>query len=257
MQNQKRENLKAIPQIIYEDDVLAVVNKPFGMVVNRSETIKSEDTLQDWSEKNINPYTTQTEANKYSWGDSFSSRAGIVHRIDRETSGIVLIAKSEKAFKVLQNQFYERIVKKEYTALVYGMIKEFENSERISVDAPVGRNPRNREKFAIVEGGREAVTVFELIEYIRGTYGDFTLVKCFPKTGRTHQIRVHLTALGYPVAGDKLYSGKKRVKTDSLLFNRQMLHACSITFIHPETKTEIHFSSNLPQDFKEVLSKIK
>lgn len=283
--------------VIKETEDYLVLNKPAGMVVNPSETTKDEITLQDWiidylnisnvqlsndrSDNRVSKSTTSQQGKfnldkkskikiNYSSDEevekSFNSRAGIVHRLDRETSGIILVAKNFKSFKSLQKQFYDRAVEKEYIALVYGEITAFSENESIVIDAPIGRNPKSREKHAIVEGGRRSVTVINQIKVYETQNGPMTLVKCHPKTGRTHQIRVHITALGHPIAGDKLYSGKKRNKLNSDLYQRQMLHASRIVFIEPNTYlSNINFTDNdkieivqeLPNDFKDLLAKIK
>jgi 23S rRNA pseudouridine1911/1915/1917 synthase len=254
--------------IIYEDDLLLVFNKPAGVVVNKAQSLK-EPTIQDWlNESYFNiTLTEDTEIDdsefiedipmEMSNEDSFLNRSGIVHRLDKETSGVLLIAKTDMAFKALQTQFAERRVKKEYMALVFGRVKEFDNFKELVIDAPIARNPRSREKFAVVESGRASVTNIYLREYINSEQGEFTLLSCKPLTGRTHQIRVHLTALGYPVAGDKLYSGRTHIKNFSSIFPRQMLHAEKISFVHPGTGLEVEYSSPIPKDISIALESLK
>lgn len=230
-------------KILYEDNSLLVVDKPSGVVVNKAISQKGNFTLQDWAIDYLKlpkkAPEKETTSDEEDLSGDFYSRSGIVHRIDKETSGVLIIAKTPEAFANLQNQFKKRKVHKKYIAKVYGKFPEGE----IIVDAPIGRSPRNRGKFAVVEDGKEAQTTFHLVK----TYGEdgeeYSIVECEPKTGRTHQIRVHLTALGHPVVGDKLYSGKKRIKRDSELFDRQNLHAQYIEFKHPETGEVVRVAS--------------
>jgi len=237
-------------KILYEDDYLLAIDKPFGLVVNRAETQKNE-TLQDWLENNSHVDINTDDAD-------FNSRSGVVHRLDKDTSGILLVAKTSKALKELQIEFKERTVKKEYTVLVYGIIKDLQINETIEINAPIARNPVSRTKFAIVDTGRPSITIVRLDKIIQSeNYPEgFSLVTCFPKTGRTHQIRVHLTAFGHPVVGDSLYSGKNRIRRDSKVFTRQFLHASKIEFNHPITKERISIKSDLSEDLKTVLDLI-
>lgn len=223
-------------KVIFEDDDILVLNKPSGMTVNISETAPS-GTLQGWvAEKYPELFT----------GDSdFDMRNGLVHRLDKETSGLIVFAKNPESFTNLQEQFKERLVKKEYLALVFGEIKD----SKIQINAPIGRNPRNRIKMAVVENGRPSVTTVEKVKYTPGTELDYTLVKAHPETGRTHQIRVHLAAYGHPILGDELYAGKRRSMLSRDMFGRLMLHAYKITFLHPKTSENIGFTAPAPEGF--------
>lgn len=233
--------------IIFEDNDLLVVNKPAGIVVNRSETQKDNYTLQDWVEENIELDSSNAESNP-----DFIDRSGIVHRLDKETSGLIIIAKNPTAFKRMQKRFKSRDVKKKYMAFCYGDFSKLGDSE-IIVDAPIARNPDRRQKFAVVEEGKSAITKFELVKVFKHDEEQLSLVGCFPETGRTHQIRVHLTALGFPVVGDKLYSGRKRSKKYGDKFERQYLHACELEFEHPITNEEIKLDVPLPEDMLSML----
>src|SRR3989344_9593934 len=189
-------------KIIYEDSDLLVVDKPTGITVNRSDTTREEETVQDWTEKKFTidhlPLTIDRE------GD-FYQRSGIVHRLDKETSGILLIAKNPASFLNLQNQFKERRVGKTYVALVHGEIKP----EIGEINVPVGRLPFNRKRFGIVAGGRDSVTSYRVISNFQFPISNerLSLLEVKPKTGRTHQIRVHLKYSGHPVFSDPLYGG--------------------------------------------------
>jgi 23S rRNA pseudouridine1911/1915/1917 synthase len=243
------------PEVIFEDESLLVLDKPPGLVVDNSETQKT-DTLEEWlKERGIT-----------------LERGGIVHRLDKDTSGLILVAKTEAVLENLQNQFSERVVKKEYLALVHGEIKE-----PGVIEGNIGRNPDHREKFTVLDtGGREAVTEYApernfLIneERLKEIFPDFnkiqmrklstinyqtlTLVRCFPKTGRTHQIRVHLKHIGFPIVSDEKYVGRKMYRLDHRWCPRQFLHAAKISFKHPVSDEPMEFESKLPQDLEIAL----
>lgn len=223
-------------EIIFEDNDLLVINKPSGLTVNRSETTKG-DTLQDWLEE------------KYKFD---VERSGIVHRLDKETSGILIIAKNTPAFENLQTQFKERVVKKTYIALVHGKI-----SSDGEVRVPVGRLPWNRKRFGVLAGGREAVTKFKVIPHGQNSKlinnEQMTLLELYPETGRTHQIRVHMKYLNHPVFADELYAGRKTARNDRKILPRLFLHAAKISFIHPKTGKRVEFTSELPKVLKDSI----
>ncbi len=218
--------------ILFEDEIVIVINKPPGVVVNRAESVK-ESTLQDWTETELK-ITVE--------------RGGIVHRIDKETSGILLIAKTPEAFIELQRQFKERIVKKTYLALVHGTLVPPEGEIR----APVGRLPWNRERFGIVPGGKEAVTRYKVLQEVvlRSKTTSYEYVELYPETGRTHQIRVHLKYINHPIVGDPLYAGRKTSRDDRRWAPRVMLHAWKISFFHPGTAALVDFVAPIPDDMK-------
>ncbi len=217
--------------VLFEDDVLLVVNKPPGIVVNRAESVKGE-TVQDWVEQTYHLF--------------IDNRAGIVHRIDKETSGILLIAKTLPAFTELQRQFKERLIHKTYLAIVHGKLVPDEGEIR----APVGRLPWNRERFGIVPGGKEAVTKYKVLRHLK----EFSLVELYPETGRTHQIRVHLKYINHPILGDYLYAGRKTARDDRTWAKRVMLHAWKLACTHPATGKKLAFEAQIPDDMNTIIN---
>lgn len=232
MQNPPQASLMQNPSVIWEDDYILALNKPAGWIVNDSNTVSNNPTLQDWIEKN---YSFETSHVK-------ELRSGIVHRLDKPTSGIILIAKTKEVFNALQKEFASREVRKVYLALVHGKIEPKVGT----INAPVGRLPWKRTKFGVFPGGREAVTNYKVINYYKG----YTLVELYPKTGRTHQLRVHLKHIGHPIVSDPLYAGRKTLREDIKTFPRLFLHTKSIKFIHPVTGKEIMLDVPLPTDLK-------
>ncbi len=234
--------------ILFEDDAMLAVNKPPGIVVNNAESVKGE-TIQDWAQAHLSlDASGRTEENK-----DFYDRAGIVHRIDKETSGILLIAKTIPAFIELQRQFKERIIKKTYMAIAHGSLVPDEGEIR----APVGRLPWNKEHFGIVPGGKESVTKYHVIKHFEMTHAkkkeQFSLVELFPETGRTHQIRVHLKYINHPIIADYLYAGRKTSRDDRLWAPRVMLHAYKLVCIHPVTGNELAIEAPIPDDMKSII----
>ncbi len=218
--------------IVYEDGSLLVINKPRGMVVHPAAG-NYEDTL--------------VNALLHHCGDSLSEiggvlRPGIVHRIDKDTTGLLIVAKGDHAHRHLSAQLKTRTLSRTYFALVHGNVK----ADSGTVDKPIDRDARDRKKMAVAKvGGREAVTHFEVLQ----RFGMYTLLKCKLETGRTHQIRVHMKSLGHPLVGDKTYG----VKKEAFQLPGQLLHAGEIGFIHPQTEKEMSFSVPLPGDFEHVL----
>ena len=221
---------------IHEDKYVLVLNKPIGLVVNTSET-SPEDTLQEYLKKELSKELKNADPES-----EFYMRSGLVHRLDKETSGVILVAKSEDSFMALKKQFMEREVEKEYVALVFGEIEE----NKLEINAPIARNPRKRTQMAIVAGGREASTMIEKIKVLSEEDQVMTLIRAFPKTGRTHQIRVHLAAMNHPVVGDNPYAGKRRGVSSRKQFGRLMLHAHKITFKHPKDGEFVTYEAPLP-----------
>lgn len=273
--------------IVYEDEDILAVSKPAGVVVNRAQTVKGE-TLQDWLESNVPSIEEGVKNGNYPDGwmsqipdefsdeygspqDIFLQRSGIAHRLDKETSGILLVAKHPGSLLELLKQFKQREIQKQYVCLVHG--KFALSSGEVSV--PLGRRSGNRKLFGVVAEGSPAVTQYEVQEFypdfdvervVKETgekgkrfslYQGFSFVKCWPKTGRTHQIRVHMAHISHPIVGDKLYVGKKRNKIDSLWCERHFLHAQTIEFIHPRTKKKLELSADLGTDLKNILSYVK
>lgn len=251
--------------ILYEDNDLLVLDKPAGMVVNRSDTTKGETTVQDFVEKylkiqsklEIKKNNDQNEPMFVSPKISFVSRAGIVHRLDKETSGIILVAKSLDAFINLQSQFKERKVQKTYIALAHGKIEPAEGE----INVAVGRLPWNRKRFGVLSGGRESVTMYKVLNikyHVSGKNNEpLSLVELNPKTGRTHQIRVHLQYIKHPIFADPLYAGRKTSRNDRKLLSRVFLHASKISFLHPKTNRQVFFESELPEDLHQFLLRLK
>jgi len=254
-------------KIIYEDDYLLVIDKPSGITVNRSDTTKEEETVQDWAEgylKIPNPKSqipnksqiqnsnTQTNLELGALDLEFTSRAGIVHRLDKETSGILLIAKTPEVFADLQRQFKERKVEKKYIALVHGKVVP----EVGEINVPVGRLSFNRKRFGVVAGGREAVTKYKVLGIKYLGKETLNLLELYPKTGRTHQIRVHLKYFNHPVFSDALYAGRKTARNDRKVLSRLFLHAAGISFTHPIENKIIKLESLFPKELDNFLSNL-
>ena len=226
-------------KIIFEDKNILILDKWSGLVVNRSNTYK-EITLQDILEKKYPEFYSNVS------DEDYLSRSGLVHRLDKDTSGIVAVAKNTDTFYYLLQQFKQRKTLKEYVAVVHGEIED----EIIEIDAPLARNPKSPLRIAVVSGGKPAYTKIEKI-YSKNIDGNFyTLIRVFPKTGRTHQIRIHLSSIGHSVAGDKIYCASNLLENDNILFGRLMLHAEILGFIDPENQKFHRFKSPLPNEFK-------
>lgn len=223
------------PKVIYQDSQILVLDKPSGWITNDATTTGNQPTVQSWLRRNFQfPIFNFREC-----------RNGIVHRLDKETSGILLVAKTKEAFEELQKQFKEREVEKSYVALVHGHVEPKEGE----IKAPVGRLPWRRDRFGVLPGGREAVTRYKVIRY----YGDNSLVEFFPQTGRTHQIRIHAKYIGYPLVGDSFYAGRKTAREDRKWAPRLFLQAGGIKFKHPGSGKEVEFHLDLSQDLQNIL----
>lgn len=221
--------------IVYEDSDVIVVNKPQGLCVHPAPG---------------NERGTLVNGLVYHCGDELSAingviRPGIVHRIDKDTSGLLIVAKNNEAHLKLSEQLKERKAMRKYVALVNGNIKE----DSGTINKPIGRNPSDRKKMAVVFGGREAVTHFNVLE----RFGQYTLVECILETGRTHQIRVHMASIGHSIVGDTLYG----IKKEKFNLNGQLLHAKTIGFVHPRTGEMMEFTSDIPEYFENVLEKLR
>jgi len=220
------------------------------MVVNRATTVKGE-TVQDWAEEKVHSsqFIVHSEQEQ-----EFVNRAGIVHRIDKETSGTLLIAKTPDVFVELQRQFKERVIRKTYLAIVHGTVAPEEGEIR----APVGRLPWNRERFGVVPGGKEAVTKYKCVnasmrQCVKGEKEEISLVELYPETGRTHQIRVHMKYINHPIVGDYLYAGRKTARNDRVWAPRVMLHAWKVSFQHPTTKKDLAIEAPIPDDMNAII----
>lgn len=220
-------------EIYYEDKDVAIVYKPKGMVVHPAPG---------------HPNGTLVNGLMYAIKDlsgiNGEIRPGIVHRIDKDTSGLLMIAKNDIAHRGLVDQLVDKTVTRKYTALVHGVIPH----EFGTIDAPIGRNPRDRQEMAILDDGKEAVTHFNVIE----TFDKYSLIECQLETGRTHQIRVHMKHIGFPLVGDPKYGPKK-----TLDIGGQALHAGVIGFTHPVTGEYIEHTAELPEYFTELIRKLK
>lgn len=257
------------PIILFEDSDLIAINKPSGMIVNNADTTKAEETVQDWVKNNyqfpnVKNQDYQTEKTNSGEGENmydpiqeFYNRGGIVHRLDKETSGVLLIAKNPQSFALLKQQFMQRRVKKTYLALAHGLIAP----DTGSISAPLGRLEFNRKRFGVVAEGREAETQYQVIKqyqlHTKNQTEKLTLVELKPQTGRTHQIRVHLKHIGHPIFSDELYAGRKTARDDRRYLSRLFLHASKISFIHPTTKKEITFEVPLPIELEAFIGKLE
>ena len=227
--------------IVYEDDDVAVINKPRGMVVHPGPG---------------NMSGTLVNAVMFRIRGSLSSingmiRPGIVHRIDKDTSGLLMIAKNDRAHESLAAQLKEHSVTREYTALVYDNIKE----DELTIDEPIGRDEHNRMRNAVNgSGARNAVTHIKVLE----RFGKYTLVKAVLETGRTHQIRVHMAYMHHPLVGDELYGPRRQSsKIEGVPVSGQLLHAGTLGFVHPSTGEYMEFHSCLPEVFEAVLARLR
>ena len=231
--------------VIFEDDELIVINKPAGLVVHPAAGIQS-GTLANALAFHFQQLSTRAGA----------IRPGIVHRLDKDTSGLLVAAKTESSHEHLADQFRAREVFKSYVALVFGVVKQ----EAGRIEQPIARDPRNRTRMAIVAGGRGAVSLYK----VRRSYDSFTLLDVEIKTGRTHQIRVHLAWLKHPVVGDELYAGGRdnnvqdvRLRARIRKLNRQFLHAEHLRFSHPKTGEPMRFVAPLPADLLGLLEQLE
>lgn len=233
---EKPKKIDLVPEnipldIVYEDDDVIVVNKPQGMVVHPAPG-----------------HPDHTLVNALLYHSPLSTingefRPGIVHRIDKDTSGLLMVAKNDMAHRSLAAQLKAKTNEREYVALVHGVI----NEDQGTIDAPLGRSPKDRKKQAVVADGRHAVTHFKVLK----RYQHYTLVSCRLETGRTHQIRVHMKYIGHPLAGDPLYGPRK-----TLPGNGQYLHARLLGFKHPRTGKQLTFTAPLPSYFQKMLDKL-
>jgi len=232
--------------ILYEDDTLLVINKPPGVVVNNAQSVEGE-TIQDWAHFHLGLPDTQEVPPVNP--DDFLSRAGVVHRIDKETSGCLVIAKNAASFAQLQQQFKERTIKKTYLAIVHGNLVP----EKGEIRAPVGRLPWNRERFGILPGGKDAVTLYRVSKTGSSHKTVISLVELYPETGRTHQIRVHLKYINHPIVGDWQYAGRKTARNDRVWAPRVMLHAWKVTLVHPVTAESLAIEAPVPDDMSSII----
>lgn len=251
----ERPPLKAIAEdipldIVYEDDDLAVINKPAGMMVHAGAGATDDDRNRG----------TLVNALVHRFGQlsgvGGELRPGIVHRLDKETSGLLVVAKNDSAHRKLADEFSSRRVKKTYIALVHGWLKQ----DHGSISAPISRDAIRRIRMTTRRsGGREAVTHYDVERRIDSPYGKITLLKLRIETGRTHQIRVHLASIGHPVVGDTLYGAPAEIRAKSLptlMLTRNFLHSAELQFTHPRTADRLTFSRSLPFELENFLQKL-
>lgn len=244
------------PHVLYEDHSVIVLDKPVGMVVNRSLSIREgENTLADWIESRpewVSPRWGVDPQHSY-----FFTRSGIVHRLDKETSGVLVVAKTPESFFQLLAQFAKREVIKTYSTLVHGLLHPKEGT----VCLPLSRSRLDRRRFSVAILGKRAETHWQVVRFYKRCvkpdvqtkgYQGFSLVRVFPQTGRTHQIRVHLAFLGHPVVSDERYGGR-RSKEDRKWCPRQFLHAQRLSFVHPVSGKRVEFEAKLPADLRAAL----
>ena len=245
-------------EVVYEDAALTVVNKPPGMVTHPAKG--------NWKGTLVNAIQFHYDTLSTLAGEN---RPGIVHRLDRDTTGLLVVLKDDLAHRRLALQFELRQIHKEYLALVHGVPQR----DSDYIERPIGFHPTVREKMAIrapEDGGKAAVTFYQVVERFR----DFALVRCKPQTGRTHQIRIHLTHIGHPILADKLYSGRDRItladivgpdrlrklpedEAETVLIDRQALHAHRLRFMHPTTDQELDLTAPLPADMERTLAALR
>lgn len=228
----KPEDIKL--DVLYEDNDIIVINKEKGMVVHPGNG-NPDGTL-------VNAVLARCQGSLSGIGGKI--RPGIVHRLDKDTSGVIIVAKNDKAHLKIAKQIQNREVKKIYIALVRGIIKE----DEATINMPIGRSQNDRKKMAVRKDGKEAITHFKVLK----RFDSYTLLEVHIETGRTHQIRVHLSQIGYPVVGDSVYSNGK----NNFGVEGQMLHAKSIDFIHPITKEKMHIEAPLPKYFEEIINEM-
>ncbi len=229
----------SMPSIVFEDDAICVVNKPAGMVTNDAETVRGE-TVQSWFKDHWIPGQAGNDESE------FQKKGGVVHRLDKDTSGIMVLAKTEEAYEGLKKQFLERTTIKKYLALVHGNLKELTGI----LSTPIDRHPKVRHKFAVTgDLSRTSITEWTLVK----RYPEYDLVELTPHTGRTHQLRVHMQHLGHPIVSDPIYGFRKKVKEDLLICPRLFLHAKELSFVHPVSLEKMTFEAELSKELQNVL----
>ena len=253
--------------ILYEDNDLAVINKPPGVVSNNAQSVIGQ-TIQQWWKSRLDQSSKIDPANELipkgfdCYGNTpeeiFYLRGGVAHRLDKDTSGVMLLAKNPGCLLNLLHQFKNHSIKKVYHCLVYGRLTQAAGT----INLPLARNPKNKQKITVSLDGRLAETAYKLLKIYRLPVAidqnqDFlSYLECRPKSGRMHQIRVHLAYMGHPLVSDAKYAGRKRVRRDLAWCPRQFLHASSITFIHPRTEKKLEVIAPLPTDLQHALEQL-
>lgn len=279
-----RGNQREIP-ILFEDDDILVFSKPSGIVVNNADTVQSE-TVQSLLHQYLSLQRDSSESvYSLNWRqllpdvvsdefgtpeEIFAERKGMVHRLDKDTSGVMVWAKNPGALLMLLKQFKERTVQKSYYALCHGKFALLSGT----ISLPIARSSYDRKKMTADPLGRAAETEYRVKQFypylksaneifgknarkVTESYQGFSLVECLPKTGRTHQLRVHLSQIHHPIVSDPIYGGKKRIKRDELWCQRLFLHARTLTLDHPRTKERMQLQSPLPTDLEIVLTRLE
>jgi len=266
-------------QILLEDDDLLVINKPAGKITNQAESVRTK-ALQTWFAENYEPTDDWQGMVPPDFDDRYGSpeeiyheRKGMVHRLDKNTSGVLVFAKNPGALVMLLTQFRQRLVEKTYLTLGHGKVQV----EADTVSLPIGRDPKNRLRFTVRSDGREATTEYEVIKFYphifpkkvksnfperikkvknftkkSSLYQGFSMVEVKPKTGRTHQIRVHMKELGHPVVGDSTYNSKTRNQLDRVWCPRQFLHAWKLKFVHPRSEQSLLIKAPMQRDLRQA-----
>lgn len=229
------------PQIIYEDESLMVIDKPSGWVVNRAESVK-EQTIQDWFKNKCSMFNIQ-----YSIKSEFYDKGGVVHRLDKDTSGVMVLAKTPEAYEKLKLQFLERKTVKKYVALVHG---EFKEQEGI-VSTPLER--KGAKFFVGGDLSKTAITEWKVLRQYSVLSTQYSVVELTPHTGRTHQLRVHMRHLGHPIVSDPIYGDRKTWKKDLQFCPRLFLHARSLEITHPVTGGKMVFEAQLPEELEKMV----
>lgn len=236
-----RRNVRSEPKIIFEDESLMVIDKPAGWVVNQAESVK-EQTVQDWFTKKYLIFNIQ-----YSVDSEFLQKGGVVHRLDKDTSGVMVLAKTPEAYEKLKLQFLERKTVKKYIALVHG---EFKEQEGI-ISTPLER--KGAKFFVGGDLSKTAITEWKVIKQYSIFDNQYSMMELTPHTGRTHQLRVHMRHLGHPIVSDPIYGDRKTWKKDLQLCPRLFLHAKSLEIAHPVTGERMVFEAQLPEELEKMV----
>lgn len=233
-----------MPEIIFEDENLVVINKPYGMVVNNAESVKVQ-TVQDWFASKVQRFRgTEVQSSE------FLQKGGVVHRLDKDTSGVMILAKNEESYEKLKLQFLERKTQKTYLALVHGEMPQ----ETGIITNPIDRHPKDRKKFAVSDNpARTAITEWKVLDGYSVLGNRYSLLELSPHTGRTHQLRVHMQYLHHPIISDPIYGWQKSIKDDLKICPRLFLHAKSLELVSPTTGEKVKFEAPLPSELQAVL----
>lgn len=219
-----------------------MIDKPYGVVVNNAETVKGE-TIQGWFEKRCSVFGIRSS--------EFLQKGGVVHRLDKDTSGVMVLAETEEAYEALKKQFLERTTQKTYWALVHGKMSEPSGI----ISAPIDRHPKDRKKFTVSDNpSRTAITEWRVISDHELSTMNYQLLELSPHTGRTHQLRVHMQHLHHPIVSDPIYGWQKSLKDDLKICPRLFLHAKTLAFLHPQTNKLQIYESVLPEELNQVLT---